>query len=59
VFIERKPLRQNSAAWQRALKNGKPIPTEMVSWVNDETNAVNKDVKMEVGGSLKEISVTQ
>jgi hypothetical protein len=41
------------------LKNGKPIPTEMLSWVNDETNAVNKDVKMEVGGGLKEISLTQ
>jgi hypothetical protein len=36
VFIERKPLRADSAAWQRALKNGKPIPAEMMSWVNGE-----------------------
>lgn len=60
VFIERKGLRQNSAAWQRALKNGKPIPAEMMSWVNGDMNEnrpLNKDMKMEVDGSLKELPV--
>jgi len=37
--VERIPLRENSAAWERAQKNNVDIPAEMLAWVNGEVPA--------------------
>lgn len=41
--VERKPLRENSAAWER-VKNGKgEIPAELATWVNGASVAAEKE----------------
>jgi len=40
--IERKPLRLDSAAWERAQKEEISIPTEMLSWVNESVEHAAK-----------------
>jgi len=62
VFIERRPLRENSEAWQRSLKNGNPIPPEMLSWVKGEmdhgqSKSKSELKKMEGERSLKDAPI--
>lgn len=57
--IERKPLRLDSAAWERAQKEEISIPTEMLSWVNEgaEHAAKEKTTAKEETKSLKKDAV--
>eukprot|EP00553_Chaetoceros_curvisetus_P008376 CAMPEP_0204630576 /NCGR_PEP_ID=MMETSP0717-20131115/20844_1 /ASSEMBLY_ACC=CAM_ASM_000666 /TAXON_ID=230516 /ORGANISM="Chaetoceros curvisetus" /LENGTH=470 /DNA_ID=CAMNT_0051647873 /DNA_START=5 /DNA_END=1417 /DNA_ORIENTATION=- len=49
--IERKPIRADSPAWERAQKEDIQIPTEMLSWVSMESNGA---AEMKVKSAEKE-----
>jgi YidC/Oxa1 family membrane protein insertase len=43
--VERNPLRENSAAWERAQKEKIDISPELLAWVNAEIESINQGAK--------------
>ncbi len=54
--VERTPLRENSAAWERAQKENVEIPAELLAWVNAEVESIKDEMKSTNSSDLETVS---
>ena len=45
--VERKPLREGSESWERAVRDGADVPPEMLAWVTAEIGALKAAIELE------------
>jgi len=54
--VERIPLRENSAAWERAQKEKLEIPAELSAWVNGEVESIKDETKSTNSTDLEKVT---